>query len=162
VVLLVGRGVLVDLDEHHLGVVEMGLDPVGVDEDALSGTRGHAGPPGMVMRGKGHGRCWCVVTATGPTRRCAPVRCGRVSDADEAPGGRARRSGVSGSPGSAAPSGHATEAGGHAAQVHRESTCQLCHGHATSVRPERKRLTSGVQMAGRASRKPAISAGRGR
>jgi hypothetical protein len=50
VVLLVRGGVLVDLDEHHLRVVEMGLDPVGVDEDALSGARGHAGPPGMVMR----------------------------------------------------------------------------------------------------------------
>jgi hypothetical protein len=37
VVLLVRGGVLVDLDENDLGVVEMGLDPVGVDEDALSG-----------------------------------------------------------------------------------------------------------------------------
>ena len=33
VVLVVGGRVLVDLDEHHLVVVEVGLDPVGVDQD---------------------------------------------------------------------------------------------------------------------------------
>src|SRR4051812_30849960 len=36
VVLVVRRGVLVNLDEHHLRVVEMCLDPVGVDEDVAS------------------------------------------------------------------------------------------------------------------------------
>ena len=38
VVLVVGGGVLVDLDEDDLRVVEVGLDPVGVDEDALAGA----------------------------------------------------------------------------------------------------------------------------
>ncbi len=43
VVLLVGSGVLVDLDQDHLRVVEVGLDPVGVDEDAFACLRAHAG-----------------------------------------------------------------------------------------------------------------------
>ena len=42
VVLVVGGGVLVDLDEHHLRVVEVGLDPVGVDEDSFAVLGAHA------------------------------------------------------------------------------------------------------------------------
>src|SRR5690606_14328896 len=36
VVLVVGRGVFVDLDQNDLGVVEMLLDPVGRDESGLA------------------------------------------------------------------------------------------------------------------------------
>ena len=62
VALVVGRGVLVDLDEDDLGVVEVFLDPLGGDERGLAA---HCGSFSLLFGGRGRvsdGRCGSAPT----------------------------------------------------------------------------------------------------
>jgi len=139
VALVVRRGVLVDLDYPHVGVIEMLLEPVGADEHAWVRVVGHVGigpsSPGGET-GTAAARCGRRVDVLGPEMEVQGPRCVCISEPAPVPG-QHRRDGIMAA---TSPMHLVRTKSQLLGRICRCDTYRICHGDVKQAPPRGREL----------------------